>query len=339
MIQHLPVNDFLNASEKEVILDVRSPSEYIHGHIPGAISFPLFEDMERAEVGTLYKKAGKQAAVIKGLEIVGPKLKGFAEKAIELSDGNPLRIHCWRGGMRSSSMAMLLQAAGLECHLLKGGYKAYRNHLLSEFGKPWKFVVLGGKTGSGKTQVLHELSRFHAQVIDLEALAHHKGSAFGRIGELPQPTTEQFGNDLFHVLQHFDINKPIWIEDESHMIGNISIPVEFYANYRRSSLLVLDIPFEERLDHLVKIYGDSDLSAIKEAFVKIKKKLGGQHVITAMELLEAGDLKQAAAIALKYYDKAYGYGLEHKDTPNIKYIPFDTITPQDIAIQLLKYYE
>ena len=268
--------DFIETSANGVILDVRSPKEFKNGHIPGALSFPLFIDEERAEVGTLYKQKGRKEALLKGLEIVGPKLKDFVEKALEFTHGKPAFVHCWRGGMRSGSMATLLQTAGIECYILKGGYKAYRNFILNEFERPWKFKVIGGKTGSGKTQVLGELKKRGEQVIDMEAIAHHKGSAFGRIGELPQPTTEQFGNNVYSVLQNFDIEKTVWVEDESNTIGSVFIPVEFYSNYRRSPLHVLDIPFYERLEHLVTIYGNYDVAEIKDAFVRITRKLGGQ---------------------------------------------------------------
>ena len=326
----------MKASGEGVILDVRSPKEFQNGQIPGAVSFPLFTDDERAEVGTLYKQKGKTKAVLKGLEIVGPKLKVFAEKALELTEGKTAFIHCWRGGMRSSSMAILLQTAGIECVILKGGYKSYRNHILSEFSKAWELKVIGGKTGSGKTRVLAELTKLGEQVIDLEAIAHHKGSAFGRIGELSQPTTEQFGNNLFQKLQNLDFEKTIWVEDESHTIGTVFIPSEFYNNYRKAPLIVLEIPFEERLNHLVTIYGSFDISEIKAAFERISRKLGGQHVKSALEFLDKGNLKSAAAIALNYYDKAYLYGLENKDTPNISYCNFETLNPKEIALHLLK---
>ena len=334
----LTAPDFLSSATKGVILDVRSPSEHNNGHIPGAVSFPLFTDEERAKVGTLYKQTGKNEAMLTGLEIVGPKLRSFVEKVYQISQGKPVFIHCWRGGMRSSSMAVLLQTSGLTCHLLKGGYKAYRNYILSEFDKPLQIKVLGGKTGSGKTQVLHALTNLGQQVIDMEALAHHKGSAFGKIGELPQPSSEQFGNNLFEILNQLDSSKTIWLEDESQMIGKVFIPSEFYRNYRNSPLLVLDIPFEQRVEYLVRIYGNYPVDEITEAFGRIKKKLGGQHLNTAMQSIESGDIKEAARVALKYYDKAYLYGLEHKDTAQISYHTFESLDPAEIAQKLIEIY-
>ncbi len=327
------VAPFIEASSKGLILDVRSPTEFNHGHIPGAISFPLLSDDERVIVGTAYKRNGKTEAILKGLAFVGPKLKEFVEKALDFKEPN-LYIHCWRGGMRSQSMAYVLQTAGLNCVLLKGGYKAYRNYILSQFSQSWKFQVIGGKTGSGKTKVLAELSKLGQQVIDLEALANHKGSAFGRIGELSQPTTEQFGNNLFQVLSGFDIQKTIWIEDESHSIGSIFIPSEFYLNYRNAPLIVLNKTFDERVQNLVGQYGSYNIAELQEAFVRITRKLGGQHVKNAIELLDQNKLGEAASIALKYYDKSYEYGLENKNSKSISNLSCEALNPKQMA-QLL----
>ena len=334
----LTAPDFLDKALQGVIFDVRSPGEYINGHIPGAVSFPLFTNEERAIVGTLYKKKGKNEAMLSGLEIVGPKLRSFVEKAYEISEGKPLFIHCWRGGMRSSSMAVLLQTAGLKCHLLKGGYKSYRNHILEEFEKPWPIRVIGGKTGSGKTRVLHALQSLGQQVIDLEGLAHHKGSAFGKIGELPQPSTEQFGNNLYQQLSKLDGSKTVWLEDESQMIGKIFIPAEFYRKYRNSPLVVLDIAFEKRVEYLVKVYGNYPKDEIIEAFSRIRKKLGGQHLNRALQCIETGDISEVVRIALNYYDKTYLYGLAHKDTTQITYLTFESLEPYLIAKHLSANY-
>lgn len=334
----LSAPDFLRSATKGVILDVRSTGEYTNGHIPGSVSFPLFTDEERAKVGTLYKQTGKNEAMLTGLEIVGPKLRSFVEKAYEISQGKPVFIHCWRGGMRSSSMAVLLQTSGLTCHLLKGGYKAYRNYILAEFEKPLPLKVIGGKTGSGKTQVLHALRNLGQQVIDMEAIAHHKGSAFGKIGEMPQPSSEQFGNNLFEILKHLDSSKTIWLEDESQTIGKVFIPTEFYRNYRKSPLFVLDIPFEQRVEYLERIYGGYPVDEIIEAFIRIKKKLGGQHLNAALQSIASGDIREAVRIALKYYDKTYLYGLEHKDTSQICYLTFEILDPAEIAKQLTTNY-
>ncbi|NUM32156.1 MAG: tRNA 2-selenouridine(34) synthase MnmH [Bacteroidetes bacterium] len=335
-VQTLSAEIFLNQSANGKIVDVRSPSEYESGHIPGAFSLPLFSDDERAVIGTIYKQIGKKEAILEGLEIVGKKMKNIAQKAYEISKGKSLFVHCWRGGMRSKSMAQLFENIGIECFVLNGGYKAYRNLILLDFKKSYKFIVLGGKTGSGKTQVLQQLYNMGEQVLDLEKLASHKGSAFGSIGEMKQPTTEQFGNDLHKILTLFDSKKRIWLEDESHKIGTVFIPFEFYINYRKCPLIVLDISLEKRLQNLVKIYGNYSKEEIIKSFEKISKKIGGQNVIAAKELLHQNNLKDAAAIALYYYDKAYIYGLQNKDTKQIEYMNFENEDTLQIAKKLIE---
>src|SRR3989339_1355584 len=191
----ISVAEFLKRGNSLPIIDVRSPGEYEHAHIPGALALPLFSNEERAEVGTIYKQRGRVQAVQKGLEFVGPKLKDFTKFALKLNS-DELLIHCWRGGMRSSAMAWLLETVGINCSLLKDGYKAYRNHVLESFDLPYKILLLGGYTGSGKTEILSALKEAGEQVVDLEGLSNHKGSAFGALGQGIQPSSEQFENTL-----------------------------------------------------------------------------------------------------------------------------------------------
>lgn len=335
-MQILNATDFLSNSIKGQIIDVRSPSEFEAGHIPQALSLPMFTDKEREIVGTIYKQTGKKEAVLEGLDLIGKKLKQIVEKAIEISNGNPLFVHCWRGGMRSKSMAQLFENSGIECFVLEGGYKAYRNYILEEFKKPWKFMVLGGKTGSGKTLVLQQLQSLGEQIIDMEKLANHKGSAFGSIGEIPQPSTEQFANNLYYNLALQNPNKRIWLEDESQKIGTVFISPEFYINYRNAPLIVLDVSFEKRLQNLIKIYGSYPKEEIISAFIKIRKKLGGQHIKAAVEFVQQGNLSDAAAIALYYYDQTYNYGLQNKITQNIINLSFNDESEMQIAKKLIE---
>lgn len=335
-MESLSAQEFIKSSSQGILVDVRSPAEYKNGHIPQAVSLPIFSDDERANIGTLFKQESKQTAFLKGLDIVGPKLRKFVEIGYSISRGKPLFIYCWRGGMRSASMATLLHSAGIKCYLLKGGYKAYRNFILSELSLPKNYVVLGGKTGSGKTAILLELKKQNQQVLDLEAIAHHKGSAFGKIGELPQPSNEQFGNEIHAQLSTFNPDYPIWLEDESRSIGQVMIPKEFYEVYRKAPLFVLEIPFEERLNHLTNVYGNSPVFEIKSAFVKITKKIGGQNLKNALEFIDSGLIKEAAAIALNYYDKTYTYGLEHKNTGDISFHPFEKFNLKYISAYLLE---
>ena len=163
-----------------IILDVRSPGEFTKGQIPGAFNLPVFSDEERVRVGTLYKRRSREVAFLEGLDFIAPKLRFFVEEAKRLAPHKKILIHCWRGGLRSQSMAVLLEAAGFSCRILEGGYKAYRTYCREELlDKDASFILVGGKTGSGKTVILHELIHLQEQVIDLEGLANHKGSVFG----------------------------------------------------------------------------------------------------------------------------------------------------------------
>ena len=320
MLRALPTADFLTAGLP--IIDVRSPGEFARGHIPGAVNMPLFDDEERAMVGTLYKQAGRDAAVLEGLRIVGPKLSSIVERATELAPDRRIAVHCWRGGERSGSMAWLLDKAGFqEVFTLKGGYKAFRNHVLASFTKSFDLLVLGGYTGTGKTETLQHLKALGEQVIDLEALAHHKGSSFGALGEAPQPTSEHFENLIWAELMRVSPDKPLWVEDESLMVGRAKIPEAFFAQLRDAPLLFAEMPIEERSDRLVVDYGRFPKQMLAEATKRIEKRLGPQHCKAALEALEAGDLYQVARITLGYYDKAYLRGTEGRDPKKVLRVP------------------
>ncbi len=195
---------FLEKGQNCPILDVRSPDEYNRGHIPGARSLPLFNNEERSAVGTLYLQKGSKEAMLKGLELVGPKMKEFVIQASGLSRDGELALYCWRGGMRSNSMAWLFNTSGIKSHTLDGGYKSWRRHIHGFFGQPVpNLVVIGGMTGTGKTEILEEIERKGGQVVHLERLARHKGSVFGHLGMPAQPSTEQFENELYTSLSTF----------------------------------------------------------------------------------------------------------------------------------------
>lgn len=308
MIASLSIAEFLQGDAP--IIDVRAPKEFAQGRIPGAHALPLFCDEERAVVGTLYKQQGRDAAVLEGLRIVGPRLADLVAQARAIAPDGRIRVHCWRGGERSGSVAWLLDKAGFaEVSTLRGGYKAFRGHVLASFDAPIELRVLGGYTGSGKTELLHMLKAQGEQVIDLEGLANHKGSSFGALGERPQPTTEQFENLLWSESRALDRSRPIWVEDESLMIGRCKIPQPFYDRMRAATLFFVDMPQEERAERLVADYGKYPKEQLAEAIKRIEKRLGPQHCKAALEALAAGDLKSVARITLTYYDKAYRRGL------------------------------
>ena len=312
----------LEFSKSFPLIDVRSPKEYQQGHIPGAINIPLFSDEERAVVGTAYTKKGKDSALLQGLEFVGPKMADFVKTARKYAKQNKIMVHCWRGGMRSEAMAWLYRFAGLQTHILEGGYKAYRRYIRESFSSGPQMIVLGGMTGSGKTELLHYLEAQGEQVIDLEALAHHKGSAFGSLGQPEQPTSEQFENDLAARWLLLDAGKPVWLEDESLNIGKVGIPEPLFTRMSQAELVFIDVPFEERVERLTREYGNFDKDILASIIDKISKRIGGEIAMSARMSLDSDDVINAISMVLKYYDKTYRYGLSKRAESKITKISY-----------------
>jgi tRNA 2-selenouridine synthase len=341
---------------------VRSPAEYAQGHIPGAVNIPLFTNEERKVVGTAYKQESREKAIKIGLDYFGPKMRGIVEEVERLCDLRntkydsdlasdkrqtpntkpPVLLYCWRGGMRSGAIAWLLQLYGFRVAVLAGGYKAFRNHVLKTFEQSFSFKVIGGYTGSGKTELLQALKTKGETIIDLEALAHHKGSAFGNIGMPKQPTQEMFENRLAIELnevcnprENTDLSSPfrgtggIWIEDESQRIGQLNIPSALWKTIRQSPVCFLQIPFDERLKHIVEEYGAMDRNALSEAIQRISKRLGGLQTKEALRHLEEGNIIECFSILLTYYDKHYLKGLHNREGLDtlLTTITCETVTP------------
>ena len=334
-----------------IIIDVRSPAEYEHAHIPGALNLPLFDNDERAMIGTTYKKQSREAAIKAGLPLFGNKMlpmietveswMAAAQKENHLTKPT-LYVHCWRGGMRSAAVAWLLDLYGYKVIQLTGGYKAYRNWVLEQFTIAYPLKVLGGYTGSGKTEILHALQEKNYSVIDLEGLAHHKGSAFGAIGQLAQPSQEMFENILAKKLWEVNKNKkPIWIEDESQRIGTVLIPTPLFHLMRNSTCYFMTIPFEQRLLFILEGYGKFDQQSLIEATERIQKRLGGLETKNAVEHIMQGELKEAFSILLKYYDKWYEKNAQNQVLPKVELIPVlsEMVDPEHNASLLEKFNE
>jgi tRNA 2-selenouridine synthase len=314
----------MDLAETIPVVDVRTPSEFLAGHIPGAVNIPLFNDIEREAVGKKYKKEGRIPAIIDGLKYSGPGLSASLRQALKIAKKGKLLVHCWRGGMRSEAMAWLFSLGGIHTEILEGGYKAYRNYILDSLSEKRKTIILGGMTGSGKTHILNSLKTMGQQVIDLEGLANHKGSAFGSLGQQAQPSTEHFGNILYSEWHKMDRTKPVWLEDESRNIGSVFIPDRFYLNMQDTPAVILMMDVSTRLPRLMEEYSAFSAEDLINSILKISKRLGGDNTRDAVSAVEAGDFARAVEITLLYYDKAYLYGLKKKIEKNLIYVETDT---------------
>ena len=365
-IEKINISEFVNLATRYPVIDVRSPGEFQHAHIPGAYSLPLFTDQERATVGTLYKQEGRQAAILSGLDYFGTKMRRMVEDIAgqyetllpgsqvsnEKEHTKIILVHCWRGGMRSAGVAWLLDLYGFKVYTLAGGYKSFRHWVFAQFLQPGPIHILGGYTGSGKTDLLHRLqSNGKHAVIDLEGLAVHKGSAFGAIGLEKQPSQEMFENKLalaFFRIRHQEISnaeaqtnlpnpqKPIWMEDESQRIGVVNIPLVLWEHMRKQPVFFLDIPFEERLNYLTETYGKLNKGDLAAAITRIQKRLGGLETKTALGHLVEGDIKSCFGVLLYYYDKKYKKSLSNREDAEkiIKHIPCDRVDVKNNAVRL-----
>lgn len=321
-IQKIYITEFLKLAAIYPVLDVRSPSEYQHAHIPNAISFPLFTNDERKIVGTSYKQESKQNAIKIGLDYFGPKMRLMVENAEQIINthfnnhrhlnNKSVLVHCWRGGMRSGAVAWLLNLFGYDVFLLDAGYKSYRNLVLKQFEKVYQFKIIGGFAGSGKTKILHNLLDDKFAVLNLEAIANHKGSALGAIGQDAQPSQEMFENLLAaSLISNCNSTKHdfIFIEDESQRIGNLQIPNALWLQMRNSKVYFLDIPFNERLNYITEEYGIHPKEQLANAIMRIQKKLGGLESKNAINFLNDDNFKDCFSILLKYYDKSYSIAM------------------------------
>lgn len=328
-VQKNNIVDFINSTPNYLLLDVRSPAEFEHAHIPGAHSLPLFDNEQRAVVGTTYKKQSREDAIKIALPFFGSKMKEMVETVEKLSSDYEkihahkpiIFVHCWRGGMRSAAVAWLLDLYGFKVIQLQGGYKAYRNWAIEQFTKAYHLKVLGGYTGSGKTETLHAMAAKATAFIDLEGLAKHKGSSFGALGQDAQPSQEMFENLLAQSL--YQENKkglPIWLEDESQRIGTVMVPSIFFKQMRASTCYFLNIPFESRLNFIVNNYGVFDTTSLIDATKRIEKRLGGLETKNAIQHLMDGNIKDAFEILLKYYDKWYDKNLKPGAEPTLNLI-------------------
>lgn len=336
MVREIEWDEFLKQRLKLPVVDVRSEQEFEDGHIPHALNIPILNNEERKAVGTDYKQKGQREAIRTGFKLVGPRISQIVDAAEKVSVDKELIVHCWRGGMRSSNFSQFAGMAGIQSHVLTGGYKTYRQQAHDYFKRPYQIILISGCTGSGKSEVLRALSKQGEQIVDLEGIANHKGSAFGGLMMPPQPTTEQFENILFEQLQKLNVSRPIWVEDESIAVGKIFLPSGFWNGMRQSPVTLLNVDKPIRVKRLVKEYGHADPEQFLAAMTRITKKLGGQHFKSAKEKLEQGDMDTVMEILLTYYDKAYLGSLEKRKPVTLGEVNWEGSDPAIAAQQLIQ---
>jgi tRNA 2-selenouridine synthase len=303
----------LKTLRNQVIIDVRSPCEFEVERIPTAINIPLLTDSERAKVGTVYAQRGEVVARRLGLKFIAPKIPEIVDRIVELKHRDTsLVIHCWRGGLRSEAVASFLSIVGIDCWRLSGGYKSWRNMVLKEFERDQYLfdpVILQGRTGTGKTELLHLLEKSGAQILDLEGLAHHRGSLFGELGLDGQPTQKNFDGALWKRLQ--DVHEgPLFIEAEGRKIGNLNLPEFVMRRINTGKCILVTSTTSTRVDRLLRSYlpeTNVDLVAkAKQILPLLTAKLGKQMILELNEYADRGEFSELVEkLLVNYYDPLY----------------------------------
>jgi tRNA 2-selenouridine synthase len=335
MIHPVTIKDFMALPEPVPLADVRTPAEFMQGHMPGASQLPIFSNEERMRVGTTYKQEGREAAIILGFDLIGARWSVFIRRALEIAPQKKIAVHCWRGGMRSGAMAWALDLYGFEVYLVEGGYKSYRRWVLQQFETACQLYIVGGMTGSGKTRILGQLRSMGEQVIDLEDLARHQGSAYGTLNKLVQPTQEQFENNLAHELKQLDLQRRIWVEDESITIGKRFIPKPFFSQMQAAALIDVRVPLEQRVQALVKEYGILDKDFLVECTERIRKRLGPEQTKNAIAAIREDDMAGFIRLVIAYYDKTYRTALAKRSAGPLFPLEVQNTDPVSNARQIV----
>lgn len=292
------------------LIDVRTPLEFAEDHIPGAVNVPLLSNEERAEVGTIYKQVGSVEARRRGLELTCPRFAEMVDTIIAAAAGRPVAVYCWRGGMRSHSVAMLVETCGTPARQIVGGYKRFRNGVIDYFERcafPAPLIVIHGMTGTGKTTFINGLDRGRWATVDLEGIACHRGSAFGALGLSQDVSQKRFETLLWDAFRRLPAGLPIVLEGESQRIGRYYLPGSLYETMAAGCRIWCHASLETRIDRLSAEYARPEYqSKMLEALERIRKKLGGTRHAELKGLIEAWDVPGIArGLIEEYYDRMY----------------------------------
>ncbi|WP_017314748.1 tRNA 2-selenouridine(34) synthase MnmH [Mastigocladopsis repens] len=302
------------------IIDVRSSSEFAEDHIPNAINLPVLDDAERAQVGTIYKQvcpftARKIGAALVSKNISQHLTHHFAEKE---KNYHPL-VYCWRGGQRSNSMAMVLTQIGWRVTVIEGGYKTYRAYVrdqLKHLPEKFSYRILCGLTGSGKTHILHQMKQRGAQVLDLEALANHRGSLLGEEWEgklSPQPSQKYFESLLLQQMQSFNPAETVWVESESNKIGQVYLPQSFWEKMKQASCVEIQVSMTARVQYLLQEYPHltTHTNILKAKLERLKSRYGKEKLNEWYQLIDAGKWELFVQDMLQFhYDPTYSKSMK-----------------------------
>lgn len=341
MISELNICDALHRNDL-VFIDVRSESEYEADTIPGAINMPILNDSEREHVGYVYTQIDSEKAKMIGLEYASFKLVNFYEKAKEIEKNNKyVALFCYRGGMRSNSIANVLDTMGINLFLIKGGYKSYRKHVLEQITKykrKFKFIVLHGYTGAGKTKILDLLERKGKSILDLETLAQNSGSVFGSIAFEGQSNSQKKFESL--LLKRFEdiLDTYVFVESESKRVGKVVLPEFLFDDMDNGYHILIDTSLEKRIQNIIDDYiniisSTKDIE-IKDAIMKLTKKIGAKKVNMLIEELDKKNYSFIAKeLMINYYDPLYKYSIDKVDKYDkiIKYEDINSVVNQLVA--------
>lgn len=302
------VDEFLNHKEIYIPVDVRSPGEFQDSHIPNAINVPIFSDTERAEIGTIYKQEGQKAAKWRAMELVSPKLPQLLSdiKEIEERGKKPL-LYCWRGGMRSQSIAHFAMMSGLHIQRLDGGFRSFREYVVEHIPTiiPEQAIVIYGLTGTGKTDILHALKEKGYPVLDLEGYANHKGSVFGAVSGQTPHNQKMFDALLYEDLQKMKGSKYFFMEGESKRIGHAVQPPELYEKKNKGIHIRVDSTLETRVERIYAQYveeTDAFHERVQDALSRIMKRIKQVDIQQQLlQLLEERDYKEMIRLLMVYY--------------------------------------
>ena len=320
-MKKIKIVDDWQSIEYDEIIDVRSASEFIEDHIPNSINLPVLNNSERSKVGKLYKQESRFKAKILGASIVSKNISKFLAKDLKNKTSNwKCLIYCWRGGQRSRSLALVLNEIGYDVSILNGGYKNYRSKIVQDLKDifDYKFIVIQGKTGSGKTKIIKELKFNKAQAIDLENLAHHRGSLLGKINE-NQPSQKSFESSLINILKSFNKSCPIFVESESSKIGKLHLPQELWSHLRTSKRIFINVNIKERTKFLINDYKHLIKNPIllKPFLKSINRKENNEFYTFCNGKIKQNQWKEfVETILINHYDPKY----EFSHTKNLEKI-------------------